>query len=894
MHRRLILPLIALAAFYSAVSCMQEMNGVDTRSSLEDSIVTETGAIVPKSSIEPGHIRVFLTDDFNVQAKRLVNEDGVFPIADVKSSGMDFVSMIGVKKMCRTFPYAGRFEARTVAAGLDKWYDIWFDENVPVDEAVRSLSGTECFVLAECRPKMVRYFDDNAEPVLMPYPGMTSAAQTSADVFNDPMLKDQWHYYNDGSKNGMTAGCDINVVPVWESVTTGNPDVIVAVVDGGVQYDHEDLAANMWHNPANKQNPYGYNFVNSTYVIHPHDHGTHVAGTIAAVNNNGIGVSGVAGGNAAKGQSGVQIMSCQIFDGDDDGSGAAAIKWAADHGAVIAQNSWGYPDLTYLPASDRQAIDYFNANAGIDENGNQVGPMAGGIVIFAAGNENRDYSYPSVYEGTLAVASVGADFNRAYYSCYGDWVDVAAPGGDARKGYQVLSTLPGNRYGKMQGTSMACPHVSGVAALVISKYGGVGFTRDMLWNRLVNTTNSITCNKYNKTTYVAGLVDALAASAKLGTVPPENVSGFSAEALNSNFVKFTVTVPADEDDGTAFGLNVYYDTEPIVSTVGVPAKSFRFGGLDAGAEFSDTLSGLGFDTQYYLRCVAYDMSGNISDLSDEVIVTTSKNLPPVISYPSDLVFELRAHETKYIPFSYSDPDGHSMSPYLTTDSEADTLMILDRTKSQIVLEGVNGKPGTYTSVVCVKDEFDASAEFSYTFTIYPNHAPVLRKNVPDQLFTQIGTPCDLVLDEYIYDEDGEILKLSVEDGGMGVVNVSIINGHLYITPLKLGSDHIRMTVSDAFGETVSTEFDVAVRSGDDPLAIYPNPVKTNLYISTGAEESDTHIVVAGQTGKVVYDEKLKTSAFSPAVVDMKGCAPGVYSVKVEYCGETYIKTIVKI
>ena len=176
-------------------------------------------------------------------------------------------------------------------------------------------------------------------------------------------------------------------------------------------------------------------------------------------------------------------MSCQIFEGKESGSGAEAIKWSADHGAVISQNSWGYPTLDATPASVKSAVDYFEKYAGVDENGKQVGPMKGGLVIFAAGNEGKNTS-SSDYEKILAVTSVGADYKRAYYTCYGNWADVIAPGGDAKKGNQVLSTIPGNKYGKMQGTSMACPHVSGVAALVLARFGGDGYTPAALRKQL--------------------------------------------------------------------------------------------------------------------------------------------------------------------------------------------------------------------------------------------------------------------------------------------------------------------------------------------------------------------------------------------------------------------------
>ena len=218
-------------------------------------------------------------------------------------------------------------------------------------------------------------------------------------------------------------------------------------------------------------------------TIEPDDggHGTHVAGTVAARNNNGKGVAGIAGGDGSA-DSGVRLLSCQIFrNKDEQGDAAAAIKYAADNGAVICQNSWGYSStagVTSMPQLLKEAVDYFIKMAGCDANGNQRpdSPMKGGVVMFAAGNENKEFSaYPACYAPTVSVAAMAWDFSKASYSNYAKWVTITAPGGDQdRFGTEagVLSTVPKKKvasgYAYFQGTSMACPHVSGIAALIAS------------------------------------------------------------------------------------------------------------------------------------------------------------------------------------------------------------------------------------------------------------------------------------------------------------------------------------------------------------------------------------------------------------------------------------------
>lgn len=291
------------------------------------------------------------------------------------------------------------------------------------------------------------------------------ATATSTHPFNDPLLPDQWHYNNTGQSG--YEGADVNLYEAWAE-TTGSSDIVVAIHDQGIDVEHEDLAANIWVNEAEANgepnvdddgNGYiddinGYNFEKNKGAVDPQYHGTHVAGTIAAVNNNGIGVSGVAGGDGSG--NGVKVMSLQIL-------GGAAIEksyvYAANNGAVISQNSWGYTSPGYVDQSVLDAIDYFIEEAGDFEGS----PMKGGIVIFAAGNSNHDGEwYPGYFPNTMAVAAIGPEGKKASYSNYGDWIELSAPGGDVMLGGTsgVLSTIPDGGYAYLDGTSMACPHCS--------------------------------------------------------------------------------------------------------------------------------------------------------------------------------------------------------------------------------------------------------------------------------------------------------------------------------------------------------------------------------------------------------------------------------------------------
>ncbi|MCL2727751.1 MAG: S8 family serine peptidase [Bacteroidales bacterium] len=391
------------------------------------------------------------------------------------------VAQTNLRSMKRVFPHAGRFEERTRKAGLHLWYEVGFDNQTPLNEAKQSLSGIEGIKTVEYVPIVTN--DSEYEQA---YFSTRSSAFPAATRFNDPSLSQQWGLHNDGSLSSYCiAGADMNIFGAW-TFTTGTSDVIVAVIDSGVDVLHVDIKANMWSNQ-------GWNFTNDNNEIIPDDpHGTSMAGAIAAVNNNGLGICGVAGGNGQP-ESGVRIMTLQT---NYPGIGtmltihnAAAIKYAADNGAVIANCSWG-SIRDQMNDVLKEAIDYFIEYAGVDENGVQTGPMRGGIVFAAAGNNGvEELHFPAAYEKVVAVSNMNLDFKKAPGSNYGDWVSLAAPGSN------ILALGPINTYRSSTGTSPAAAHVSGVAALVVSYFKGDGFTAEMLRTRLISTATDI--DRYN-------------------------------------------------------------------------------------------------------------------------------------------------------------------------------------------------------------------------------------------------------------------------------------------------------------------------------------------------------------------------------------------------------------
>ena len=815
-YKLLLMPLLAGIVF----SCVRE-----PEAPLSDGQIPQETYAPDDEGVLKGWVRIKLRDD--AQALRV----GTFTRGAMESGDPELdriAASLGATEVRRVFHEGGRFAERRRKFGLHLWYDVKFDDTLPVSRAQAELGSLSA--VAHVQPVYtIRMFDaGNTLPEEAVYvPAQRRAERAGAGPFDDPGLPKQWHYNNDGSGTKWVEGSDINLFEAWE-VTAGDPSVIVAVTDHGVEYDHPDLAGNMWVNEAELNGTpgvdddnngyvddiYGWNVILDSGTINPGTHGTHVAGTVAAVNNNGIGVCGVAGGTGNG--DGARIMSLAIFDSTSANAGSYpdAYAYAADNGAVISQNSWGYTSGVAMPQDVSDALDYFIANAGVDENGNQTGPMKGGLLVFAAGNEGTPSArMPAADPRTLCVTAMCSDYTRPNYANYSDDVDIFAPGGadgndrNYSDADRVYSTDLDGGYSYKWGTSMACPHVSGIAALVIAHYGvgHPGFTVEECREILLRSYRSV--SEYVEPKYDGklgvGLADAGMIFLEDAGTAPGTVSAPAARAMGRE-LELAWTVPADGN--------------------GLPVAEFRL-----------TYTGRGIGKT----------EGKAPDTSGEVVLRNYTAVAETATYiwtgqyNTEYRFEGSGidrfgHESEKVSFSHS-----------TGDYE-------------------NGKPRTQQDFAPVEFE-NVGEAYALSFDL-------------SEYFTDPNFG------------DGDMLSYSLINRNEDIVDAAVQEGRLVLLPVGKGTGRVTVTATDLDGEGVQSVLTVTVLNGPEPAApaeglrLSPNPAGDELGIAAGVRDAEVEVTVYDAAARRVIVGTVALDSRGYGTLNVSALAPGTYTLVLEAPG----------
>lgn len=906
------------------------MSGLMLATSCQDSMDLQTAnsntrAVVIDKDIFAVRGRINVKLEKSANQALPTSAKGNVEMQSVPSAMASAMKYAGAYKMERVFKPAGIYEKRTIAEGLDRWYTIYFDESKDVAEVLQQFnkaSGIEYAerVLPIARPKFT------AKPYTGPAPQTRN--QPTASAFNDPLLAKQWHYYNDGSISPRAKkGADCNLKPVWEKYTTGKSNVIVAVVDGGIDITHEDLVDNLYINEKEKNGQagvdddgngfvddvYGYNFVEAKDVvggtIQPDNdgHGTHVAGTVAARNNNGKGVAGVAGGNGTP-DSGVRLMSCQIFRGkDEQGDAAAAIKYAADNGAVICQNSWGYSStsgVTAMPKLLKEAVDYFIKMAGCDENGQQRAnsPMKGGVVVFAAGNENKEFAaYPACYPPAVSVSAMAWNFAKASFSNYARWITIMAPGGDQDTfGTEggILSTVPKSKvpsgYAYFQGTSMACPHVSGIAALIASYFGRQGFTNDELKSRLITAYRPFNIDELNpayKGKLGKGYIDAEAAFESDTKIAPEKVGTLT---LTPDFVDITAewSIAKDEDKTAAF-YRLYISPNDLTAEniKDMTFKEINGMGHSLGEKLRFTFDNLKDNKAYSIAVVAVDRWGNLSEPAIQKCTTKLNHAPEVTNFPEEVI-KLNNNERKTFSFKVTDPDGHNWDIKAVGETKGVSYSINQATVTVSLIPVLQA--GSYTCTFVLTDDLGAKSEKSFTFKVIPYMPPKLEQPFANYIIGLDEGPVNISLKGHYTSSASQLsYKANVANGDIASAQVS--NDQLQVKPLARGITRINVLASDGRQTSSDGSFQVRVveKKSAPVYAVYPIPAKTDINALLNPEVTQAEFVISSTVGEQVMEATVTPDKNNVAKLDLSKLRPGTYKLTVHTSKGNHTQMFIK-
>lgn len=858
----------------------------------------------------------------------------------------------GNLKMEPVFDISGEYAPAMRREGLDRWYKITFDKGIDVQSVIDALKTDESVEIVHGGLQVVQNklnYTAYHEPVSATRSGDFPDVNNGYSAFNnaDPLLRKQWHYSNEGMREGFVQGADINLFEAWEK-TTGDSRVVVAIIDSGIDTTHPDLQGSMWKD---KDGHYGKNFLDNNYTIDPGFHGTHVGGTVGARSNNGIGVAGVAGGDGNT-NTGVRLMSCQIFGPDrPDGTSQAATTdqiaqsfiWAAQNGALIANCSWGFPwnpqkhfnsedyknEFAQASTLIQAGIDFFIKYAGNDSNGNPKSEslMSGGVVFFATGNDfARDVEIaPASNPLVIAVGSFTPDFTLARYSNTGTWVDVLAPGGvvDEHIEKGILSTVPtafgnikigdvmGNKYlypGQTQyafanGTSMATPHVTGIAALMVSHFGkqGGGFTNKELRKRLLGAIKAQSLEKASKDVALkgkmgVGFIDAGYALSEPEKTAPKKVEEIKVLEANYYDAKISWTVTADEDavTQTAFAYDIYLndsETAELSNRTDVVYSHEKKTGESLEYQFKELES----DKTYYVSVVARDRSGNRAAAASVRLKTKLNHAPQIMNPFTEKLFILDTRPFYKYSFKVQDQDPDQTWTHEVSNLPKGVTLLRNGENLDLAIL-VDGQVGTYSFDITLTDNLRGKRVEKVEYEIVKHYAPRLIAEIGDVSFFEDDRPMRIELKDLFEVTPGlGQPKFEVKSNNKEVAEANIDNREVVVTPRKRGTATITIIVDDGQKKSHTT-FQVRVtdKSASDVHALYPVPAHSYLKILMRSDVEKVDVTVTSVRGEVLISSTLEVKQKQrEATLDIDRLAPGVYNLIVKSERTTSKRTFIK-
>ena len=441
---------------------------------------------------------------------------------------------------------------------------------------------------------------------------------------------------------------------------------------------------------------------------------------------------------------------------------------------------------------------------------------------------------------------------------------------------------------------MACPHVSGIAALIASYFGRQGFTNDELKSRIITAYRPFNIDELNpayKGKLGKGYIDAEAAFESDTKIAPEKVGTLT---LTPDFVDITAewSIAKDEDKTAAF-YRLYISPNDLTAEnlKDMNFKEINGMGHNLGEKLRFTFDNLKDNKAYSISVVAVDRWGNLSEPAIQKCTTKLNHAPEVTNFP-EKVIELNNNERKTFSFNVADPDGHNWDIRAIGETKGVSYSINQATVTVSLIPVLQA--GSYTCTFVLTDDLGAKSEKSFTFKVIPYMPPKLEQPFANYIVGLDEGPVNISLKGH-YTSSGSQLSYKANVANGGIASVQVSNDQLQVKPLARGITRINVLASDGRQTSSDGSFQIRVveRKSAPVYAVYPIPAKTDINALLNPEVTQAEFVISSTVGEQLMSATVTPDKNSVAKLDLSKLRPGTYKLTVHTSKGNHTQMFIK-